>query len=385
MTARRVSRRFALAGLGAGGTAAALALFARPSTRGMAIAAAAAAEVPRLRIGGQLAYAAMDGQIWVLRGDTHVRLTDCPDRGAHDPRWSPDGSEIAYLAYPTEQPGNARDRRDDLYLVSADGGRPRQVTHRAQPMFDLSWFPDGGKLLFGNRSGADVADDFRINAVNRDGSGRLTFPPATSIPYHSEQAGAPSPDGSRVAYIQLAYGTALQVFLVVTDASASDGRRLVDFTRERGRPFDLAWTPDGSSLAFAIGSQLQELGVGDRERRTVADVGAGDWIAASPLAYAPDGSALAFGFDDAGQVRIGAFRHLLILGRDGAEIGQISRPEPARWSRVKWATDGSAILYSVGSGGDPAEPRTLFVADRDGSSVEPVLDVAGGDAFDWRP
>lgn len=385
MTARRVSRRFALAGLGSDGTAAALALFARPSTRGMAIAAAAAAEVPLLRIGGQLAYVAMDGQIWALRGDRHVRLTDCPDRRAHDPRWSPDGSEIAYLAYPTEQPGNARDRRDDLYLVSADGGRPRQVTHRASPMFDLSWFPDGGKLLYGNRSGADVADDFRINAVNRDGGGGLTFPPATSIPSHSEQAGAASPDGSLVAYIQLAYGTALRVFLVVTDASAGDGRRLVDFTQERGRPFDLVWTPDGSSLAFAIGSQLQELRVGDRERRTVAEVGDGNRIAASPLAYAPDGSALAFGFDDAARARTGAFRHLLIVGRDGAEIGRISRPDAARWSRVQWTADGSAILYAVGPSDDPAEPRTLFVANRDGSSVEPVLDVAGGDAFDWRP
>ena len=62
------------------------------------------------------------------------------------PRWSPDGSQIAFFTVtPSETP--------KLYLVAASGGAPRRATSGTEPEADPSWSPDGQQLVFGGRAG----------------------------------------------------------------------------------------------------------------------------------------------------------------------------------------------------------------------------------------
>jgi Tol biopolymer transport system component/C-terminal processing protease CtpA/Prc len=68
-----------------------------------------------------------------------VRLT------VHDgfdgrPRWSPDGKWIAFV---TNRTGN-----QDIFIIPADGGSPRQVTFYGRGNIVADWSPDGQKLLF---------------------------------------------------------------------------------------------------------------------------------------------------------------------------------------------------------------------------------------------
>jgi serine/threonine-protein kinase len=130
------------------------------------------------RDGRRLAYSkyTRDVNIWMVRvppgGQASVRSAVPVTRGnqaIETGKLSPDGK---WLAYDSDLNGNA-----DLFVVSADGGTPRQVTD--DPADDLApdWSPDGTQLAFhsfqnGNR------DVFTINA---DGTGRAQV---TSSPVH---------------------------------------------------------------------------------------------------------------------------------------------------------------------------------------------------------
>src|SRR6516165_732316 len=63
-----------------------------------------------------------DSNLWrsKLDGGERLQLTFAPIN-AHEPRWSPDGKQIVFTDVP---------RR--LFIVSADGGRPRQVMPKGE-------------------------------------------------------------------------------------------------------------------------------------------------------------------------------------------------------------------------------------------------------------
>ena len=61
---------------------------------------------------------------------------------ASGPRWSPDGTQIAFAA---QEPG----KPSKIYVVPAAGGVPEQVTTGESNDGDPSWSPDGDELAFG--------------------------------------------------------------------------------------------------------------------------------------------------------------------------------------------------------------------------------------------
>jgi dipeptidyl aminopeptidase/acylaminoacyl peptidase len=74
-----------------------------------------------------------------MDGSQKLQLTS-PPWFAFLPRWSPDGKEIAFYGAP---PGET----DRIYLVSADGGSPRQVDTGDFAVIDQTWSPDGTSLI----------------------------------------------------------------------------------------------------------------------------------------------------------------------------------------------------------------------------------------------
>ena len=83
--------------------------------------------------------------------------------GLHDwaPRWSPDGSQIAFLS---ERTGH-----HELFTMQANGGRLRQVTSYNLDLADIAWSPDGRRIACTvNRQGA-----LDLGVVEVE-SGRLT-------------------------------------------------------------------------------------------------------------------------------------------------------------------------------------------------------------------
>ena len=83
--------------------------------------------------------------LWKCKADgsQRIQLTYSP-LVALLPSWSPDGTQIAFYGFLPGQ--NAK-----MYVVSADGGTPRELlADDPEAKYDAEWAPDGTKILFGN-------------------------------------------------------------------------------------------------------------------------------------------------------------------------------------------------------------------------------------------
>lgn len=93
-------------------------------------------------------------QIWIrdLAAGTESLLTENAAGEYRSPRWSPDGSMVAFLAKEEE-----RVRHWHIWVVNADGTGLRQLTTDPFPgdEISLSWVPDGSKIAFIYREGLD--------------------------------------------------------------------------------------------------------------------------------------------------------------------------------------------------------------------------------------
>jgi len=65
---------------------------------------------------------------------------------AMQPQWSPDEKQIAFT-------GNMPGKSSHIYIVSVDGGVPKQVTNGDDHEVFPNWSRDGNSLFFGNLSG----------------------------------------------------------------------------------------------------------------------------------------------------------------------------------------------------------------------------------------
>ena len=81
--------------------------------------------------------------IWKINADGSglIELTTGPD-GEADPRWSPDGKTIAFVAKRADAEAN------QIYLLSNGGGEARPLTNHAAAVSNITWSPDGSLIYF---------------------------------------------------------------------------------------------------------------------------------------------------------------------------------------------------------------------------------------------
>ena len=83
------------------------------------------------------------GDIWVVTKDGGMAQRLSSPLGEESrPRFSPDGSKIAYTAF--------YDGNPEVYVIPAMGGTPQRITFH--PMSDglVDWYPDSQHLLIGS-------------------------------------------------------------------------------------------------------------------------------------------------------------------------------------------------------------------------------------------
>jgi len=86
------------------------------------------------------------GTLWRSKIDgSERRQLTFPPMQAFLPRWSPDGTRIAFAA---TVPG----QRWKVYVVSTEGGAPGRMTNGEGDEGDVGWSPDGKSLVFGSMS-----------------------------------------------------------------------------------------------------------------------------------------------------------------------------------------------------------------------------------------
>ncbi len=131
------------------------------------------------------------GDIWVVakQGGTAYKLSS-PQGEEMFPRFSPDGSKIAFSA---NYDGNT-----DIYLIPFMGGEVNRLTHHGMLDLILDWYPDGKGLLYVSSmaSGRQRYNQFYRLAQNGG------LPEKLPVPYG--EFGAVSPDGKVLAYMPIA-------------------------------------------------------------------------------------------------------------------------------------------------------------------------------------
>jgi Tol biopolymer transport system component len=108
------------------------------------------------------------------------------------PVWSPDGAKIAFLSY--------RDGLLELYVMEASGANPTRVTHNVGFTGAFVWSPDGGRLAFASEQ--DGEPELYVTDVDGSNVVRLT----NSVGFTGSFVW--SPDGGRIAFDCLGDGGA---------------------------------------------------------------------------------------------------------------------------------------------------------------------------------
>ena len=86
--------------------------------------------------------------------------------GAYYPKWSPDGTQIAYLANLSGSP--------QVWVIAAAGSYPRQVTAFDDPASGVAWSPDGKTLAYILAPGGGLNSQIYLTTPEGMGQTRIT-------------------------------------------------------------------------------------------------------------------------------------------------------------------------------------------------------------------
>jgi dipeptidyl aminopeptidase/acylaminoacyl peptidase len=150
--------------------------------------------------------------------------------------WSPDGRTIAFVSNLSG--------RNNLWLVPAEGGWPRQLTISDQRQASPAWSPDSRWIAFiSDYDGNEQWDLFIVSPETGD------VVNLTQTPDVSEESPVWSPDSKWLAFISKPRkSSSFEIELI----EPSTGRRsaLTSGTSKEWGNFQPLWSPDGQRIAF---------------------------------------------------------------------------------------------------------------------------------------
>ncbi len=367
--------RVALAALALGASTAALAAPAtgpEPRFTGSDLFNLSAASDPQISPDGRtIAYVRQSADIMTDRNRSTIWVIDVASgrqqplvagSGAHfSPRWSPDGTRLAYLS-------TAEGGASQLYVRWMASGEQARITGLPNSPNSLEWSPDGRSIAY-----AMIVPDEgpKLGSAPPKPEGASWAAPLEIIDQVNYRA-----DGA--GYIKPGF-----THLFMVDATGGAPRQLT-FGAYHDNP-QISFTPDGRSLVFSaskgedwerdpLESEVYLLDLATGNSRGLTSRNGPD---AGPI-VSPNGRHVAyFGFDDNGK----AFNntHLYLLDLGGGAPRAITAPLDRSIDSAQWSADSRSLVIKYDSDGKARLGRVSL----DGR-VQPLTDMLAGGSLD-RP
>lgn len=169
-------------------------------------------------------------------------------------KWTEPPRVVTSVRYRADRQGFLPEGFTHLFVVSADGGAPRQITSGNWSHGDGQWTPDGKALLFTGNRVPDWEYAWRESDIYRVeiASGAVTQLTTRRGPDNNP---TPSPDGRLIAYTgyDSTSATWQDAALYVMNADGSSPRALT--TSLDRSPADITWAADGRGVYFTVQSE----------------------------------------------------------------------------------------------------------------------------------
>ena len=317
---------------------------------------------------GKIAFVRDGGGIYTVSPDgSGLALLRSGNVG--DPRWSPDGSRIAFTEPSLGTPGEFR-----LLVANANGSGEHVIATTGNiALSNQPWSPDGTRIAWGPAYAGDVytasADGGDVRRISHDGLHKV--------------APSWSPTGSLLVYASAVIPGSEQDWELFV--ASDDGTPPVQITSGGSGAVINAqpnWSPTGRSIAF-----LRRLGP-DRpaiylihpdgtEQHRVVDIA---WNSSGEPVWSPDGSQIAY--TDAvngGYTRFGpSGQEIFLVNADGSAVQRLTELAPRLTNdrTPLWSPDGDQILFQRDS---------LTTMNRDGTCEGQITagNVVGSPS--WQP
>lgn len=314
-------------------------------------------------------------------------------RRVSDPQLSPDGRWIAYTISDTDKAANRRTTQ--IYLISSEGGDPRQLTSEKQSSTSPRWSPDGKRLAF-----VSASQIWTIEVTQTGASSPTTSAPK-QITNISTGADGPvwSPDGRYLAFVsdifpdcrddecnkkrdqeaseskvkakltdRLLYrhwsswkeGRRTHVFVVASEGGVARDQTPGDYDAppfSLGGPADYSFSPDSSEIAFARNTDKVEatstngdifiamLAGGEARRITGSNTGND----LSPI-YSPDGRFIAYRAQSKAGFESDRWR-LMLYDRKAGQSRSVTDSLDSSVESFTFSRDGQKIYFTAAERG----------------------------------
>ena len=172
-----------------------------------------------------------------------------PPRKPKNAKWADKPRITERVKHEADGSGYMREGFSQLFYISSDGGKPKQVTSEKYNHYSYDWMSDSDGFVFSSNYTEDWEYDFRnseIYSISIDGSNLNTLTDRNG----PDRGAVVSPDGKLIAY--LGYNDKVQTYQISKLSVMNiDGtsKREIEIGLDRSIS-SLTWSRDGKSLYF---------------------------------------------------------------------------------------------------------------------------------------
>ena len=275
-------------------------------------------------------------QIWIASTDGRENYqVTFDDKSSTNPKWSPDGTWIAFTS-------NRKDNRNNVYVLRLTGGEAEQITDLKSGVSDFDWSPDGKWIAY-------TMTDAKSDDEEKNDKGQNDF---RWIDENKKMA---------------------RLYVVPVAKDASGKREAKKLTNDSRHVTGFNWSPDGSRIVFNHvtsplandwpSSDISIVDVASAKVTSFATTAAAE----SALHYSPDGQWISAIVSDI-PVRWAQSYTIRVYPAGGGEPKVMAISHDGQPSVIGWTPDGKKIMFTESKG----TGSVLFEADVAAGTVREV-------------